>query len=431
MQHLGYEAEIASGGTAGWADVDLSAYIPAGATGAMLTVINTSTTTARTAGARKNGSTTNTSATLLAEKISCFYVGVDENRVVELYRNTDLVYYVHAYCGSEAVFFTDPATRYPTTGNTWMTATLTESGGDTAQAAFLQFVGESAGFRRNGDTFSYASACYGPVGVICALDGSEQFQYLTEDPSVPIYIHGYLKSGVTAYSDPSNQNFTPASDDTWDDWDYGSSPIVILGFLPAAAEHVQFARRIGETAFLYEPVLYGMTYLVRPATSDNKFETYSSVISASRIYSYGEIATSFEAGDPRYSRPDSDVIKGAWLPSSGSLLWPMLDESDASPEDADYIYIAGTGTCEISLSTIDPDPGTSSGHVLRVRSRRETPSQSLRVTLLQNVGSPTLQIAQWTQALTASYVTYEFNLSGAQTDAITDYSALSVRLETI
>ena len=40
--------------------------------------------------------------------------------------------------------------------------------------------------------------------------------------------------------------------------------------------------------------------------------------------------------DPRYARPNSDTSVGAWLPSSGTELFAMVDEATAS--DADYIY---------------------------------------------------------------------------------------------
>jgi hypothetical protein len=136
----------------------------------------------------------------------------------------------------------------------------------------------------------------------------------------------------------------------------------------------------------------------------------------------------FEIGgallDVRYGRPSSDELQGDWGASSGGVLYPMVNEEVA--EDTNHIYVFGQSTCEMGLSGVI-DPLTSTFHTLKLRAKSDAGSASLRVTLLQGI----TQIAQWTQAITGTWVVYEFNLSGAQTDSITDYTTLKVRLETL
>lgn len=121
--------------------------------------------------------------------------------------------------------------------------------------------------------------------------------------------------------------------------------------------------------------------------------------------------------DPRYARPDSDVSVGAWLPSTGSVLADMIDETTA--DSTDYIYTTAPGACEIALGAVT-DPATSSGQVVRyqVWSPEEN---ALTVRLKQ--GATT--IASWTHAsLPTTPTIYAQTLSAAECDSITDYADL-------
>lgn len=127
------------------------------------------------------------------------------------------------------------------------------------------------------------------------------------------------------------------------------------------------------------------------------------------------------AGVVRYARPISDAGSGAWQPSSGAVLYAMLDETTAS--DADYIYAISASTCSMTLNGVT-DPVSSSGQVINYRARN-LGAGSLTVVLKQ--GATT--IASRTNAsLTTSYADYQITLTGAECDAITDYSALKIEL---
>lgn len=122
--------------------------------------------------------------------------------------------------------------------------------------------------------------------------------------------------------------------------------------------------------------------------------------------------------------PIADISAGAWGPSTGASLSAALDE--ASADDADYISVSvANSVCEVRLASLG-DPAVSSSHTLRYRLSSPV-SASIRITLMQGA----VQIAQWTEATTPALTTYSHTLSGAEADAITDYSNLRVRLEAL
>ena len=124
------------------------------------------------------------------------------------------------------------------------------------------------------------------------------------------------------------------------------------------------------------------------------------------------------------ARPSSDTTTGAWLPSAGSSLYATLDE--VSPDDADYIYTNSVSTCKIALNAV-ADPLTSSGQIVSYRVWSPN-SDGLTVRLMQGA----TEIASWTHTvLPTSPTTYQQALTAGQCDAITDYSALAIQLESV
>lgn len=116
-------------------------------------------------------------------------------------------------------------------------------------------------------------------------------------------------------------------------------------------------------------------------------------------------------------RPDGDISSGAWLPSTGSDLYAMLDETTA--DDGDYIYTTSASTAEVSLTNAG-DPAVSTGHIIRYRAKG---TGTLTVKLMQG----TTTIATHVPTLTTSFQTFTFTLSGAEADSITDYSNLRLQ----
>jgi hypothetical protein len=122
---------------------------------------------------------------------------------------------------------------------------------------------------------------------------------------------------------------------------------------------------------------------------------------------------------PQFARPDADITDADWLPSTGSDLYAVLDESAA--DDGDYIYTSTDNSeFEVQLSSVS-DPGVSTDHYLRIRVANIPSGKSLTTTLMQGAS----QIAQWVEAGPLSG-TLEYEL-GTDADAITDYTDLRVR----
>ena len=121
-------------------------------------------------------------------------------------------------------------------------------------------------------------------------------------------------------------------------------------------------------------------------------------------------------------RPSADTSKGSWSASSGSVLYSMIDEANA--DDTDYITAATNTTCKIKFEN-GTDPVSGANHLLRVRARGT--GGTLRAELVQSA-TPETTIASWSITYTASFTDFDLSLTSAQADAITDYSALYVKL---
>ncbi len=120
---------------------------------------------------------------------------------------------------------------------------------------------------------------------------------------------------------------------------------------------------------------------------------------------------------PRYARPDDDVSAGAWVPSTGTDLYAMIDES--APDSSDYISTASASTCEVALNPV-VDPLTSTGQIVRYQAW-SAEGNGLTVRLMQ--GATT--IASWAHAvLPVTPTIFAQALTAAECDSITDYADL-------
>lgn len=124
----------------------------------------------------------------------------------------------------------------------------------------------------------------------------------------------------------------------------------------------------------------------------------------------------------QFARPSTDVSDGAWLATTGSDLYAMLDETAA--DDADLIYtFTSASECEVKFGSI-PDPAVSTDHIVRYRLKGDGTSG---ITVALRQGSST-EITSWTHdPAPSSWTTYEQTLTGGQADSITDYADLRLR----
>ena len=124
----------------------------------------------------------------------------------------------------------------------------------------------------------------------------------------------------------------------------------------------------------------------------------------------------------QFARPDSDISSSIYW--SGS--YTLIDE--VTPDDGDYLTGAenGNGTSEKGLSDL-ADPISDADHTVRFRAWQEnsTRIRGLTVTLVQ--GSTTIAAYSTGDLPKGTPTAFEFTLTGAQADSITDYTNLRLR----
>lgn len=140
----------------------------------------------------------------------------------------------------------------------------------------------------------------------------------------------------------------------------------------------------------------------------------------------------------QFARPTTDTTNdGAWTDQGGGStnLFQTIDESTAS--DADYIRTALAPSSDVYVTELTNlvDPLSSSGHIIRWRRGKDAASGATvneTVQLRQgytNEGSPGTLIATAVSAAATpdSFTDTSYTLSGAEADAITDYTSLFLR----
>lgn len=121
----------------------------------------------------------------------------------------------------------------------------------------------------------------------------------------------------------------------------------------------------------------------------------------------------------QFARPDADLSTGGW---NTPPLWSALDDnSDA--EFVDETINFTSDSFDVSLSAVT-DPGVSTGHILRIRTSDDSTTANFNLTLLQ--GAVSKAVLFFTSGV--GFRTDTYTLTGAEADAITDYSNLSVQV---
>jgi hypothetical protein len=141
----------------------------------------------------------------------------------------------------------------------------------------------------------------------------------------------------------------------------------------------------------------------------------------------GSTATLSAPGVAQIARPSSDIATSpnGWLPSTGSDLFDMINES--AYDDNDYIYSPDNPTnqiAEVKFTSIT-DPGVNTGHILRFRLAAVGQDTVFDVSLM--CGGT--QIATWQKTVVAGATTsYEETLTVGEAGNITDYTDLRIRV---
>jgi hypothetical protein len=151
----------------------------------------------------------------------------------------------------------------------------------------------------------------------------------------------------------------------------------------------------------------------------------------------GALIAAGSTGGPQYeattAHPAADVTDGGWTDQTGGPnLAAALDELIA--DDADYITSSASpgspDIAEVQLGSLG-DPNSSTGHIVRYRYGKDSAAgDTLNLTVRLRQGTTT--IASWTHTdVPAGWTDAVQTLSGAEADAITDYSDLRIRFEAV
>jgi hypothetical protein len=139
----------------------------------------------------------------------------------------------------------------------------------------------------------------------------------------------------------------------------------------------------------------------------------------------------------QFARPDTDTTLGNFQEDDGTTtaIYDQIDESSA--DDADYIRSPTSPASEVYVCRLSDvtDPALSTGHVMRMRTSCDVASQETLDFTQQlrqgytNEGSQGTLIASQSRNGVSSdtWTTSSYTLSGAEADAITDYTALFFR----
>ena len=190
--------DITPGATGVWVDIDVSAYCPAGTTGVIVQVVNTSASN-RAWGLRKPGSTDARIDQAVGLYQTWGYIGVDGNRAVQGYvGGAGLQFKLLGYFTSEGVFFTNGYDKTQTGAAGWKAIDCSAEISAGAKFAIVEMP-YGQGLRPVGSTDDRRATYVGyHAFALVGLDANRTFEYYW-DPSTggTIYLVGYLTLGIS------------------------------------------------------------------------------------------------------------------------------------------------------------------------------------------------------------------------------------------
>ena len=141
---------------------------------------------------------------------------------------------------------------------------------------------------------------------------------------------------------------------------------------------------------------------------------------------------------PQFGRPSADTNNpGSWTDQAGgsTSIYTTIDET--SPSDTDYVRSPLTPSASVYVTeyTNLEDPLSSAGHILRTRYAKSAAGGAqidliaqLRQGYVNEGTQGTLIVARTFTNISDVFATDAYTLSGAEADAITDYTSLFLRL---
>jgi len=199
-----------------WVNVDVSAYVPYGATG-VLVLFQNPTSTDRAYGIRKNGSSDDwqTQVQAVAGNQGWLMTGLDPNRIFEVYtESTAVKTYLLGYTLDGVTFLTNRVQKTIGFINSWRNVDISgETAPDTALGGIFTIVNrgissDQFGLRKNGSLddrvreLDGRSATLGVIGV----DAAQTAELQVETVDIDLYLVGYVTHGAAFFTNAVNKS---------------------------------------------------------------------------------------------------------------------------------------------------------------------------------------------------------------------------------
>ena len=228
--------DISLSTTGSWQDIDLSSDVPVGATGAIVEVVNTGTSSSNSGVVRGKGDGNDYMSNSKYEEIEAEthrwqIVKVDSSRRIQGYvESAQIDFKLLGYTtGSDPSYFTTPPDITPSTTSSWTTVDVSSHVDTGADGVILLIDSTSSSdrdyaIREIGSSFSTTNREleeYGNTMYLVGINGSDQFEVRIQSTLVKIYLVGQTKGSVVYYtddiavSDPSTNSWQELDADTY------------------------------------------------------------------------------------------------------------------------------------------------------------------------------------------------------------------------
>ena len=208
--------DISLSSTGDWQDVDLSTYIPVGAAGAIVEVVNTGSLSSVSGVVRGKEDTRDYMSNPAFEEIEAKnhrwqIVKVDSNRLIQGYiENTDIDFKLLGYTiASDPLYFPIPPDVTPGITGAWTTADVSAYVDSDADGVILFIDSVSSGdqdygIREVGSSYATTDKKlhqYGNTMFLVGINTADQFDAYIESTNVKLYLVGQTKGSVVYYTD--------------------------------------------------------------------------------------------------------------------------------------------------------------------------------------------------------------------------------------
>ena len=220
FHYLGAPVDVTPTTTGSWVDVDVSAFVPAGATGVIVQWVGDPTTD-YDYGIRMNGSTDIFGLQPVEANTQGFSMtGLDSSRIFEVHTESLTVKtYVVGYTMGGVTFFANAIQKTPALTASWEDIDISaDTGVDTAIGAIFTVANTNSstrqfGVRKKGST-DFRTNDMRPDHIVLSLigvDANEVAQFYREDTGLELYLTGYVTSGAVFFTNAIDKSTSTTS----------------------------------------------------------------------------------------------------------------------------------------------------------------------------------------------------------------------------